>query len=93
MEVTLNPEHAAFVRNAIAAGRISREEDAVQEALDLWTERQRRREEILAVVDRSDASLAEGKGRVITAESMRELAKDVKSRGREWLRENADKAS
>jgi len=85
MEVTLNPEHAPFVRHAIAEGRIAREEDAVKEGLDLWTERQRRRAEILEAVERADASLAAGKGIPITEKSVREMAERVKRRGRQWL--------
>jgi hypothetical protein len=51
----------------------------------MWEERERARAEILASVDRADASLAHGKGRVITQESMRELANTVKQRGRARL--------
>ncbi len=40
------------------------------------------RAEILAAVDQAEASLACGKGRVITQESMRQLAEEVKQRGR-----------
>ena len=46
---------------------------------------QRRRAEILASVDAAEASLARGEGRIITRESMRELAEDVKKRGRARL--------
>lgn len=62
-----------------------REEEAVQEALALWEERERARAEILAAVDEAEASLARGEGRVITQESMRELAEQVKQRGRARL--------
>jgi len=44
-------------------------------------ERERTRAEILAAVDVAEASLARGEGRVITRESMRELAEQVKRRG------------
>jgi len=40
---------------------------------------------ILAAVDEAEASLARGEGRIITLESMRELAKQVKQRGRDRL--------
>jgi hypothetical protein len=60
-------------------------EDAVQEALSLWEERERKREEILAAVDSAEASLARCEGRVISEESMRKLAEDVKQRGRARL--------
>ena len=43
------------------------------------------RTEILAAVDKAEASLAQGAGRVITEQSMRELADEVKQRGRARL--------
>jgi putative addiction module CopG family antidote len=85
MEVQLTPDQKAFVRQAIESGRLAREEDAVKEALSLWEERERRRLEILAAVDEAEASLARGEGRTITQESMRELAENVKQRGRARL--------
>ena len=75
MEVHLTPDQQAFVRQAIESGRLQREEDAVKEALSLWEERERRRAEILSAVDEAEASLARGEGRIITQESMRELAR------------------
>ncbi len=85
MEVQLTPDQKAFVREAIESGRLHREEDAVQEALSLWEERERTRAEILTAVDLADASIARGEGRVITQESMRQLADEVKQRGRSRL--------
>jgi len=85
MEVQLTPDKKAFVRQAIESGRLRREEDAVKEALSLWEERERTRAEILAAIDEAEASLARGEGRIITQESMRELAEDVKRRGRARL--------
>ena len=82
MDVQLTPAQRAFVRLSIESGRLCREEDAVREALSLWEERERRRLEILAAVDEAEASLARGEGRQVTQESMRELAEDVKRRGR-----------
>ncbi len=82
MEVQLTSDQKAFVRQAIQSGRLQREEDAVKEALSLWEERERERAEILAALDEAEASLDLGEGRIITQESMRELAQDVKQRGR-----------
>jgi putative addiction module CopG family antidote len=82
MEVELTPDQTAFIRQAIDAGRLHRPEEAVREALSLWEERERRRAEILAAVDTATASLAAGKGRVITESSTRQLADEVKQRGR-----------
>ncbi len=85
MEVQFTPDQAAFARLAILSGRLHAEEDAVQEALALWEERERTRLEILAAVDRAEASLARGEGRIITEESVRDLASEVKQRGRARL--------
>jgi putative addiction module CopG family antidote len=85
MEVNLTPDQKAFVRQAIESGRLLREEDAVREALSLWEERERNRAEMLVAVDEAEASLAHGDGRMLTKESLRELAEDVKRRGRARL--------
>jgi putative addiction module CopG family antidote len=85
MEVHLTPDQKAFVRRAIESGRFLREEDAVKEALSLWEERERTRAEILIAVDEAETSLARGEGRAITQQSMRELAEDIKQRGRARL--------
>lgn len=85
MEVHLTPDQKAFVRQAIESGRLRRAEDAVQEALSLWEDRERARAEILTAVDAAEASFARGEGRTVTQESMRQLADEVKRRGRRRL--------
>jgi putative addiction module CopG family antidote len=85
MNVDLTPDQRALVKRAIESGRFSHEEEAVQEALALWEKRERRRLEILAALDEADASLARGEGRLITDDSMKALAEDVKQRGRRRL--------
>ena len=82
MEVDLTADQKEFIRRAIETGRFRRAEDAVREALLLWEERERRRAEILAAVDTAEASLARGEGHAVTQQSMRELANEVKQRGR-----------
>ncbi len=82
MDVQLTPDQKAFVRHAIETGRFHHEEDAVQEALSQWEERERRRIEFLATLNDARAALARGEGRIITEQSMRELAEEVKDRGR-----------
>jgi putative addiction module CopG family antidote len=82
MEVQLTDDQKAFIRQAIASGRYHREEDALQEALSLWETRERRRAEILAIVDQAEASLARGEGRRITTrEEASQLADEIKLRG------------
>ena len=85
MEVQLTADQKAFIRNAIQSGRFHREEEAVEEALSLWEERERRRMEFVATLNDAKQSLERGEGRVITEESMRELAEDTKQRGRARL--------
>jgi len=86
MEVRLTPDQEAFVRQAIESGRLHRAEDAVEEALRLWEERERTRAEILAAVDLAEASITRGEGRVIaTKQYARKLASEVNRRGRARL--------
>ena len=80
MHVELTPDQRAFVQKAIESGRFSREEDAVQEALALWEKRERRRLEIIAMIDEADASLARGEGRGFTKESTPALVDEIKQR-------------
>ena len=85
MEVQLTADQKAFARQAIQTGRLQREEDAVQEALNLWEERERTRAELLSALDAAESSLARGEGRIITQQSMHDLAEEVKQRGRARL--------
>ena len=82
MEVDLTADQGELIRQAIETGRFHRAEDAVREALLLWEERERRRAEILATLETAEASLSRGEGRDVTQQSMRELANEVKQRGR-----------
>jgi len=85
MEVQLTSDQKAFARRAVESGRFHTGEEAVQEALALWEERERRRVAFLATMEDARASLTLGEGRVITQESMRELAAEVRERGRARL--------
>jgi Arc/MetJ-type ribon-helix-helix transcriptional regulator len=62
MQIDLTPEQQDFVRQAVESGRFDRAEDAVQAAMALWVERERRRTEILAAVDIAKASIGRGEG-------------------------------
>jgi len=82
MDVELTDSQKAFARQAVESGRLRREEDAVQGALSLWEERERRRLEILASVDQAELSLARGQGRKMTTrEEVDHLAEEIKRRG------------
>jgi Arc/MetJ-type ribon-helix-helix transcriptional regulator len=79
MEVFLTQDQEAFIRQATETGRLRRKEEAVQEAMSLWEERERRLVEILVGVDRAEASLARGEGRRITThEDVTLLAADIR---------------
>ena len=85
MEVELTSDQRAFARHAVESGRLRSEQDAVEEALALWEERERRRVEFRATIDEARASLARGEGRPVTQESMRALTAEVRERGRARL--------
>jgi Arc/MetJ-type ribon-helix-helix transcriptional regulator len=82
MEVHPTPGQEAFIRQAIESGRINRPEDAVQQALFLWEENERRRTDILAAVDEAEDCIKQGKITVVTSElQAAELAEATKRRG------------
>jgi len=81
MNIELSPDQRAFVRKAIESGRFKRDEEAVEEALALWEERERRRLEIVAMIDEAEASLARGESREFrTKEDTQGLADEIKGR-------------
>ena len=82
MEVDFTPNQQALVSDAIATGRLHHPKEAIQQALSMWEERERRRLEILASVEQGEASLARGEGRTVTSpEETTQLADDIKRRG------------
>lgn len=85
MHVDFTPDQHVLLRRAIEAGRFHSADEAVKEALCLWEQRERGRAEFLATLDEASAQIARGEGIPITQASMRELADDVKRRGRERL--------
>jgi Arc/MetJ-type ribon-helix-helix transcriptional regulator len=85
MDAQLTPDQKAFARRAIASGRLHTEQDAVEEALALWEERERHRAEFLPTLDDARAALARGEGRNLTKDGLQRIADDVKERGRARL--------
>ena len=81
MQIELSEEADEFIRRAIETGRHRRAEDAVREALELWIERERRREELLAALDIAEASVARGEVRLMQSGSSRKLAEEIHQRG------------
>jgi Arc/MetJ-type ribon-helix-helix transcriptional regulator len=86
VQVELDREQRELVERAIATGRIRRSEDAIQEALGLWIERERRREELLAALDEAEQSIQQGESMPLNKASLREMARDVKDGGRKRAR-------
>ena len=82
MRVDFTPGQREFVRRAIASGRFRREEDAVEEALSLWEERERTRIEILAALDESESDISAGRYDDYTQESSSRLSEDLKFEAR-----------
>ena len=85
MQVELTVDQKAFACQAVQTGRLHHEGEVIQEALALWESRERTRAEILAAMELAEASLARGEGRIITEQSMLDLAADAKQRGRARL--------
>lgn len=85
MEVSLTDDQKAFIKLAVADGRLRSEEEGVAQALALWEERERGRIAFLATLTDASVSLARGEGRELTDESPQELAKSVKERGQARL--------
>jgi Arc/MetJ-type ribon-helix-helix transcriptional regulator len=85
MEIRLPPEQEAHLE-AIAASTGRSTGELVQEAIELWEEENARAlAEFRKTLDAAEASIGRGEGIPITRESMRELAEEVKRRGRERL--------
>jgi hypothetical protein len=86
MELHLSADQQALIREALESGRLQKPEEAVEQAMSLWEERERRRMEILLAVNASEASLSGGAGRTIASrEQTAQLAEDIKRRGSERL--------
>jgi len=85
MEVYLTPDQEAFVRQAIASGRLQHAEEAVEQALSLWEQRERNRMEILAALDAAEADVQAVRFVTYTDESLPALAEEIKREGRSRL--------
>jgi putative addiction module CopG family antidote len=83
MEIHLTPDQEAFVRQAIASGRLSRPEEAIEQALALWEERERTRLEILAALDDAEADMAAGRYVEFDDETLPNLVEQLKLEARQ----------
>jgi Arc/MetJ-type ribon-helix-helix transcriptional regulator len=69
-------------RQAIESGRLTRVEEAVQQALSLWEERERKPIEILGALEEAEADLKTGQYSDYTDETLPRLAKPLKDEAR-----------
>ena len=93
MNVELTPDQRAFVHKAIASGRFAREEEAVRDALALWEQRERRRLEIMLMIDEADTSFARGEGTSLSDESLHSLIDESKERLRRRIEDDGSPAA
>jgi putative addiction module CopG family antidote len=82
MEVRLTLDQEAFIQRAIESGRLQSAEDAIRQALSLWESKERRRSEILAALDESEADIQSGQYADYANETLSTLAADLKSEAR-----------
>jgi len=82
MEVRLTPDQEALIVQAVQSGRYQTAEDAVKDALAIWEENERRRIELIAMIDEGDADLAAGRYTDYTDETLGELVQEIQREGR-----------
>jgi Arc/MetJ-type ribon-helix-helix transcriptional regulator len=90
MEVHLTADQEAFIREAVASGRLLRPEDAVQQALSLWERQERNRVQLLAALDEAEADLQTREYSDYTDETLPTLARQLKAEARAMLGNNPE---
>ena len=81
----MTPDQETFVRQGIESGRYHTEDDAIAEALALEEAGERKRAEFRATLVEAEDSIQRNEGHVITEASVKQLAEEVKQRGRARL--------
>jgi len=82
MEVHFTTDQEALIREAVASGRYQSAEEAVQDAMARWEERERARVETLAALDEAEADLETGRFADYSDEALDALARELKQEGR-----------
>lgn len=82
MNVSLTPELERVVKEKVESGMYQTASEVVREALRLLKERDEARERLRADVQAGFDQLARGEGRSYDKTSVRQLADQVKARGR-----------
>lgn len=84
MEIRLTPDQEDYI--AMPAAQAGRSvNDVVVEALAAWAEQRTDLAAFRATLDAAEESIARGQGRPVTRRSVRDLAEDIKRRGRARL--------
>jgi len=78
MQITLTPEQESLIQYGIESGRIKSAEDAVQQALDYWVERQRNLIELLMALDEAEEDFRSGNFVECDADDLGGLAEEIK---------------
>ena len=81
MQIQLSPEQSSFVELGIQQGRFRDPEEAMQQALSLWIERERLRLELLAEIEAGDNSPRENDTILDSDEEIADFLTGVEQRG------------
>jgi putative addiction module CopG family antidote len=82
MEVRLTPEQEALIAQAVQSGRYQTAEDAVKDAVACWEENERRRIELVAMIDEGDADFEAGRYTEYTDETLADLFVELRREAR-----------
>lgn len=82
MELHFTSDQEALIREAIASGRYRSAEEAVQDAMARWEERERALAETLAALDEAETNLETGHFSEYSDETLDVLAAELKREGR-----------
>jgi Arc/MetJ-type ribon-helix-helix transcriptional regulator len=82
MEIRLTPDQEEFIREAVASGRLHSAEEAAEQALSMWEERERSRMEILAAIEMAEFDLKHGYYQDYSEETLTDLAEELKREAR-----------
>jgi antitoxin ParD1/3/4 len=82
MDVRLTETQEQLIAQAIAQGRYQNAEEAVREAIALWAANERRRAELIALIEEGEADIEAGRYTDYTEETLQDLVEDIKREGR-----------
>lgn len=89
MQFEPTPDQQAFIELAVASGRYRNAEDAVRDAMTRWEADERTRMELMAALEQAEADLEQGAYTEYGAESLPQLADELKQEARAGRRTNS----